>query len=308
VTDDQGRFTILGVAPGEYVLRVLRGPGGGEFFAGATGIATTSEGATILSTGSMVEVGPPDPAQQMPTRYASTPVVVADADVNDVTLTVRRGVRLSGQVEFSGTSDRPTPEQLERLHLLVEARDGRMPGWDFEMTGSVTRDQRFQTVELPPGSYYVRMPRPPAGWALESITYGGRDVSEVAIDVADRPIASLVVRFTDRPNRLSGTVRTASTVERLEDAFVVVFPTDRTGWTDFGMNPRRLQSAAVGQEGSFSIQALPGGDYFVAAIRDDFLNDWRHPEFLERVSRVATRVTVSTNGQQSIALVMRSVR
>jgi hypothetical protein len=117
-----------------------------------------------------------------------------------------------------------------------------------------------------------------------------------------------VIRFTDKPTILRGTVRTGAPDDKLEDAIVVAFPIDRATWSDFGNTPRRLQSAVVSRNGAFALEGLPAGEYLVAAIRDDFINEWRAPAVLEALSRAATRVNLSAGGQQNVSLVMRALR
>ena len=49
-------------------------------------------------------------------------------------------------------------------------------------------------------------------------------------------------------------------------ATVIVFPTDRDAWTNYGTSPRRLRNVRVDKTGAFSIGNLPAGEYFVAAV------------------------------------------
>jgi len=305
ITGEDGRFTFAGIAPGSYLLSVLKGPGGEVGFAGAMGVATSSEGVTLIRGGSFEELPTP---KRPSTYFASSPIVVGNEDVGDVTVTIRTGARLSGQVEFAGTREPPPAEQLRRFHPIVETRDGHVPGWMFEMIGTVAPDRRFDTVELPPGSYFLRAPTPPEGWTLESVMLDGRDISDVPLEITGQPRSGIVMRFVDKPTVVRGTVRPGAPDDRLEDAIVVAFPVDRTAWTDFGNTPRRLQSAVVSRDGAFSLEGLPAGEYLVTAVRDDFVTEWRAPTLLEALSRAATRVSLSAGGQQNLSLVMRAGR
>jgi hypothetical protein len=49
----------------------------------------------------------------------------------------------------------------------------------------------------------------------------------------------------------------------------------------------------VDQKGAFTLGALPSGDYYLAAIEDRFGVIWQDAGNLDRLSRTATRVTVS---------------
>jgi hypothetical protein len=77
---------------------------------------------------------------------------------------------------------------------------------------------------------------------------------------------------------------------------------------DYGGHPRRLQHGSVSKDGAYAIRGLPPGEYFVAAIRDDFLVDWHDPAFLDKVSQMAARVSIGAGDQKSQGLVMGRVR
>jgi hypothetical protein len=308
LTDDAGRFVFPAVPAGDYVVRALRGVGGGvEAWAGA-GVEEVS-GGVVISSGNfaVVTASEPPPARAEPTRYATMPVSVGDRDVANVALSLNRGAPLSGAVEFAGRSDRPTAAALRAIGIVVEAIDGRTTGFEFEMTGRVDAEGRFETVGLPAGRYYVRVPRVPPGWTLESVQFAGRDVSDIAIDVANTPISGLTIRLTQQPAMFAGSVRASTAKDDLGRAMVVIFPVDRARWRDYGSTPRRLRDAGLASDGGFEIQGLPPGEYFAAAIPDDYVRDWRMPSLLEALARVATRVTISSGGRAPHMLTLTAV-
>jgi hypothetical protein len=307
LTDDAGRFSLAGAAPGDYVVRVLKGQGGeigGQF----TAVRTTGEGGTVLSRGILegAAIAPPDPKQN--TRFATRRVTVVDEDVVNLTLAIGNGVRLMGRIEFDGAAGAPSPETLRRLHPVVESTDGVVPGFEFERTASIAPDRRFETVGLPPGRYFLRVPNLPAGWWLKSVSREGRDISDEAIDVDDQPLSGIVIQLTDRPSMLSGSVVASSRDERLDIAMLVAFPVDRKAWVGFGNTPRRLVSAPAAQDGRYRLAALPAGDYFVAAVPDDRLGDWRYPAFLDKVASRAIRVSIADGEQKTLSLPLVPVR
>jgi len=203
---------------------------------------------------------------------------------------------------------RPEAAALARFHPVIEAVDGLTAGFAFERTADVRPDLTFHSVGLPPGQYFVRVPNPPDGWFLESVTLAGRDVSDVPLEVRDQPIPSIVIHLTDTPMLLGGTVQPATPGDALDaDLVVVAFPEDRARWVDFGNTPRRLLSAVVSPSGAFVIRGLPPGEYYVAALRDDDLGDWRNPATLEALVSVAERVTMAGASQQ-VSVVLRKRR
>jgi hypothetical protein len=306
LSDDEGRFVVMGVTPGEHTLRVLKGRGGeigGEFVS----VRTTDEGGVVIASGALERPTSTRPAMAR-TRFAATSVTIGEQDVAGLEVAVSNGVRLSGRVEFAGSTTVPDAAALRRLHPVVEARDGIAVGFAFEMTGDIGPDHTFETVELPPGRYFLRMPNTPPGWTLESVMFGGRDISDQPLEVANQPITGIVIRLSDRPSSISGMVSTSTRADRLDEAFVIAFPAGRNDWIDFGNTPRRLASAPVARDGTYRISGLPAGEYLIAALRDDMLVDWRHPTFLEAASPLAVRVSLAAGEQKTQALRMGTVR
>jgi hypothetical protein len=307
ISDGNGRFTLLGVTPGEHVLRALKIPAGEGSFGIVEAFSVGDSNGTVISTPREFFTAPP-PAPKAPTYFATTSVGVSDRDVDDVALVVHTGIRLSGTVEFAGALPQPPEAQVTRVRIMLEPREGGMLDWEFELTGKVTADRKFETVELPPGAYLLRVQNLPEGWSLESAMAGGRDISDTAVEISDKPLASTIVRLSDKATSLTGTVRVGTSTDQLDEATVLAFPTDRGRWVDYGKQPRRLRQADVSKSGAYTLGGLPPGDYFIAAVRDDFLSDWHDPAFLEKVLALATRVTIGPGDQKSQALVMGHIR
>jgi hypothetical protein len=76
------------------------------------------------------------------------------------------------------------------------------------------------------------------------------------------------------------------------DATVLLFPADKTHWTDYGSLSRRMISARVASNGKASINAPPDGLYFIVAIPEEDATDWQDPAFLTRLSAIAKQITV----------------
>ena len=308
VTDDDGRFVFPAVVPGDYVIRGLQGSGGGMFAFHAIDLPTG--GNVIISSGNMsvveaFEVAGPKPG---PTRYAFAPVAVVDRDVANVAIGVSMGVPLTGAVEFLNRTDKPNPSEFERIGIVIEALDGRTAGFDFEMTGEVDKNGKLETVGLPPGRYLVKVPRVPEGWSLDAVMFAGRDVSDQPLEVGRAAIDGLTIRLTNRPTVLAGSVAAPpGTKNDLSHAIVLAFPTDRAAWRDYGSTPRRLQSGGVSGEGTYEMRGLPPGEYYVIAVRDDFVRTWQSPAFLESVSTLATRVTITRGDRTAQSLTLTTL-
>jgi len=262
--------------------------------------------------GSVISVGremftPSAPAARVPTLFAMTTLVVGSNDVDGVSLVVRNGVRLAGRIEFVGASAKPDARTIGYLSVRAQSRDHGRSFGEFDPGGEVSADGTFETAELPPHAYLLTVSEPPKGWYLDSIDVNGVDASTTPIDVGERPIGSIVVRFVDKPSSLSGTVRAANG-ERPDDAIVVVFPADRARWVDYGAEPRMLRESDVSSDGAFAIRELPAGTYLVAAVRDDLLTNWHDPEFLAKLLPLSTRVTLGRGERLALTLDAGRVR
>ena len=288
-----GEFTFLGVTPGQYTIKALRVPRVAPAQPPAQAMTQIQIGnATLVTSSGPMTPTPPPPAPDAPTLSADVPLGVTDADVNGVVVTLQTGARVSGHYEFDGTLERPAAADLMRVPILLERTDAAPSGGPFNNVppGRADESGAFRTYGMPPGKYIVRVGSSPApGWVLKSVTIEGRDVSEVPITLRAAEVANAVITFSDRPTKLTGTVRTAGGNPD-PDALVIVFPVEPSGWSQFGLNPRRLRSTRPSKTGAYTLTGLPAGDYCVAAIKEDAIAQWQDPQFLDDLSRSATQV------------------
>ena len=110
--------------------------------------------------------------------WATVPIAVGDADVTGVNIVLRTGLRVSGRVEFEGSADKPTPEQLSRTPVMLEPADGQM---DRGVTppGRIDGKGQFTSFGLPGGRYYVRAGAP-TGWTLKGAFLGERTFRSIS--------------------------------------------------------------------------------------------------------------------------------
>ncbi len=181
LTDQSGVFSLIGVAPGTYVLKTITEPGA----AARVGMSAA-------------------PPSKDPILWAITPLTVASTDVTGVTLTMRTGLRARGQIEFEGTKNKPTPEQIAMTRVTLVPAALRLgvpvPAAVADPTG------QFTTSAYPPGPYFVTATIP--GWTVKSVMLGSKDVADEPLDLETNDIEGLTIVFTDqtatdqRPGRL----------------------------------------------------------------------------------------------------------
>jgi hypothetical protein len=303
VTDASGGFSFLAVPTGDYVIKIVQVPRPMMPSAAPTTIAV---GTSMMMTGSLAPNPELPPLPTEPTLWASLPIAVGDADITGVNVLLRTGIRVSGRVEFEGAAEKPAPDQLSRIPVLVEPLDGQLdrvstPPGRFDAKG------QFSTYGVAAGRYYIRIGAPPTGWTFKGAFLGERDVSDDPLELESTDVADVVITFTDRPASLAGTVQQAERSGR-DGVAVVVFPADAKSWQDSSANPRRMRRVAVTDSGAYDVPALPPGAYYVAAVSETAAGDWRDPAFLEQLAPGAAHVQITEGEKATQSLRLQEVR
>jgi hypothetical protein len=172
-------------------------------------------------------------------------------------------------------------------------------------TGRVDENGQFTTYGVPPGKYFVRASGL-SDWFFKGALYRGRDLADEPIELGSSDVSDVVLTFTDRPSSIAGVVRANDGVDG--EAVVFAFPVESTEWLETGVMPRRLRSARADKDGAYLFPALPAGEYYIVAIREDSLFDWQDPAFLEALSGTASRVRVAEGERKTQDLRTSMVR
>jgi hypothetical protein len=235
-------------------------------------------------------------------QTAMANVIVNGEDVGNVALAAHAGLTISGQIAFEGQAPAVTLPLSLRVPIpttMTIANAG------FTLPAVQIDGTRFKIEGIIPGPYRLsgnlQGIRSPIGtWWLKSFVVGGRDILDAPLDLqssADDAVAT----FTDRVSEVSGVAADGQGTP-VEDAFVVVFTTDRAGWF---YNSRRIAGVRAGRDGGYSIRNLPPGEYRVLATRDLEQGEWFDPGVLERLLPVAVPVTIAGPEKQVRNLAVR---
>lgn len=254
MSDATGRFALLGVPPGEYVL---------------------THATAFLSRA---------PQQGQPAYWISQRISVGTDDLPDLTIELRPALRVEGRVEFRGASG-SLPAAVANAPIMFETPFGEPGQFAVQAVKGV-----FATVGA--GGRYIVRPYELAGWVVQSVTLGDKDITDRTFDL-QADTTSLVVTFTDRPSKVSGTVRDARGAAS-PTAVVLAFPVDPERWSGYGVSPRTLKSALTTQSGVYTFEHLPPGDYYLIAVDAAGAEGWKDPKVLEALATWATKLTVAT--------------
>jgi hypothetical protein len=234
------------------------------------------------------------------------PLVVGGSDVNNVVLRLRPHATMSGRLIVEVDPAQPDVKPPARFPLSLDPAKAetflgrpqssfQSPPGEFSITGII------------PGQYFLRLLGYP-NWLIKSIVWKGHDYTTLPFDAAETAdFSDVVVTVTDAASQLSGTVRSTDDM-KIDNAMVVIFPSDASLLRNVGFWPARMKSATIGTAGTYLFPYLPAGDYRVAAIDRARLADWRDPAFLERVARIATHVTLTWGAKSTQDLSAMAVR
>jgi hypothetical protein len=233
LTDTSGGFTFLGVPSGTYVLRVSKMP---------------SPSSEVMS-------------------WAAEPITVGNGDLTGVQVALHGGSAISGHLAYDGSGQVPASTAFRSFRVTPRAAPGSvsaLAGTPIAPVG-VDGNGQFETPPLVPGSYMLEFAGVPQGWAVKSIAAAGRNLFDAPFELEAGDLRDVTITLTDRVSRITGTVRDADG-KPATSAYVGVFPVDKALWRRPGMASPRVQTAAAGRDGRYSLTGVPAGEYLIAAI------------------------------------------
>lgn len=243
-------------------------------------------------------VGPPP---EEPTLWAQQTIVV-DKEHQSVRIVATAVPRVSGRLLFEGPEPKLRETELAALSVVLHPVDHPVITQIFP--DRVSRTGTFTTFGAPPGRYFPSVLGDLTGWNLESITFGGQNVTDMWLELGSGAPSELVFTFSrHRSGGIRGTVSDRQGRPNAE-ALVVAFPQDRGQRTHVGPKPRRIRAAMTSGQGVYDLQGLPAGDYLVAAVTGPEARNWEQAAFLERLSREAAAVRIGRSETQVVNLVL----
>jgi len=130
----------------------------------------------------------------------------------------------------------------------------------------------------------------PDGWYLKSVMIAGADVTDVAFDFGsvEQTLEGAEIVLSTKGATIGG-VATDGPNTRAVNFVAVAFSTSRDTWFNGSRQVKQRRSDA---NGSYTIEGLPPGEYWVAAVDRLEPGNWLTAENLDAMVPGAARVTV----------------
>ena len=261
--NDQGRFVLPAIEPGEY--RLLVGPGM------ASGLAYVNGR----------------------TEFAEMPLTIT-TDIPDLVVVTQPGIGLAGQVVFA----EGPPASLPKMRIAFRKPETSSPS-SREIVATMDDELRFYGSDVF-GAQLVRVTDLPAGWVVKAVTLAGTDITDVPTVFKQEHDGQLHVVLSSKASTLEGTVRGEGTSPPGE-ATVYVFGEDRSGWRMASPRTHKSDTGENGKFSVSGLAA--GRYYAIAVAREGFRPVVNPGEaFFELLSREATPFVIGDDERRTLEL------
>jgi hypothetical protein len=283
ITDSSGHFTALGVPPGRYAVRAMVAP-----------LWTPPPPASP----NLVAL-PPRPG---PVKFFGQIEITVDQTVTNVALSLRRTAVVSGQIQFEGA--RP-PSTTERAAVRASLWASPSPGFFLPLPVGIASDGSFRLEGYTPGRYYLSIYE--SAWDIKSIVIDGHtpDEPRLVLGAADVAVRVVMTRSEDQ-GRIAATVEIPPSLAG-RDITVALFPVDYADRYTDGLSTSRTRFERASKTSRVQIGFLPSGQYFIVAYREAD-GDEPSQAFLDRLARVASRVTIGEGPVEELQLRVTDIK
>jgi hypothetical protein len=219
---------------------------------------------------------------------ARVPITVVDRDLEDVVLTLKRPIAVSGRVRVEG---QPTATQA-RVHLRPIGDRGRMtPVVDVQPDGT------FRIFGLIEGDYFVEFQHYAPGLYVKSIRFDGTDILTQPFRVSGSENGTIEIILHSGVARLEGIVMDARS-QPVSSSSVLLLPEQRSR-TDL------YTFVQTDQNGRFQFSRLSPGGYKIFAWETVDTYSFYDPDFIRQFEQLGKRIDVaeSSNGTVDIRVI-----
>jgi hypothetical protein len=288
-----GQFELRGVPPGSYDLLVTAPDGQGRPF---------------------------------PSR---TPIDVGSQDLDNVTVTIRPGVPVKAQIVFDGklipapppqaapvpqagtiivnggtttVFNASPPQSPPTMRLQLRSKESYASPFDSAVSSNITSDPSgaFVFPSVPEALYTFQVSGIPANAYVADIREGGVSIYDSGLKVTDQPPAPIEVIVNSNGPAIKGTV-VDSAQEPVASAMVVLVPQESRR-----QNTALYKLSRSGTDGSFTLTAVPPGEYKLFAWESVATSAYMNADFLAKYEARGRPVTVAAGAGLNVQLTVIS--
>jgi hypothetical protein len=224
---------------------------------------------------------------------------IEDRDLLNVAVSLNRGARLEGRLEFASSGGVPPPA-VDGIWINAPMGDGVL-SWGMTATRAGA-DGTF-AFDSPEGARVIRPIELPPPWSLERVLYRGRDITDSPLDfIQGQTYTDLRVILTDQTSRLTGLI-TDETGAVVSDRAVVALsanPALRHAGS------RHIRLVYPDLNGRYDIRGLPAGTYVVAVVEELYEGELFEREVFDLIALMGEEATLSRGEATTLDLTVRS--
>jgi hypothetical protein len=234
-------------------------------------------------------------------------ISVGTEAVEGLVVSTTVGATVSGRILYDGVDPAANDQgmRIGRPLIRLDPADGDISRvatsstWDF--TSEIgPAGPTFSIPNVMPGRYWFlggdRSNR------IVGATWNGRDLFATPLEVTgEGPVGDVVLRLSSKRNSVSGVIR-ASDSEVPSPGIVLIFPQNRNIWPEPGISAPLFRELEVSATGSFSVENLIPGDYFIVAFALESRKRGLDIGFLQSLAAQAKRITVDESARVTVEL------
>jgi hypothetical protein len=223
----------------------------------------------------------------------STPIVVADSDVDSVRIVITRGAELHGRVTWEGAA-----VSSRKVYLHLDPNDPRTLA---DGRAELSSDGTFSIKGLPDGLYEIGTFSQCQACYLKSATANGADVLYTGLQISSGSAPSpLELTFSSNSATVDGVVVRDDGLPA-SGTTVVLLP-DRQR---LSRGPD-MRTASTDQYGHFVINGVAPGSYHAQARQEIEYDDFSDAEFLKQFELRAQALSIAEREKKTLNLTLHT--
>ena len=225
-------------------------------------------------------------------------VDVSRENVQNVTLVLGSGMTVKGSILIEGDVQQPEQARGKKTSFgAVRVQLSVIEGLPFGASGGTVKDDGSFAIEnVGPDRYRILALNLPEGTWLKSIRAGDQEVLDTGLDLSSGVSGPVQITLGSGSGQISGKVQDAKQ-QAAPGSLVTLLP-----------NPMKEERndlyriTTTDQNGQFTLQGVPPGEYRLYAWEDIEPGIYMDPEFLKPHESKAQKITIKANGQEQVSI------